>query len=369
MTRSQGARLIYERWTDPIADKMLSGNSRIELARLDLEAVPERNWRLLERAHGYQAATRTDCARVADGAQWLAGGDLIARCPDLLAVCVAGAGYDVVDVGACTDAGVLVCNNSGPGAEAVAEHALGLMLSLGKNIVLADRALRSGRPVDRGVLTGTELREKTLGVIGLGAIGSRLIELCSPFQMEVLAHDPYVDAATARERHAVAVSLAELLARSDFVQVTCPLTPETEGLLGARQFELMKPTAYLITTARGGIHDEAALIEALEAGRIAGAGLDVFADEPPQPDNPLFSLDSVVATPHVAGITHEAKRGIAVATAEQWQTIFAGGIPPRLLNPAAWPRYSERFSRAFGSRPADHPATAPAARVAIQEVQ
>jgi D-3-phosphoglycerate dehydrogenase / 2-oxoglutarate reductase len=343
-------RLVYERWTDSVAGDLLQVGE-IELIKLDLTAPDEKNWAALESAHGYQVATRTDVAGCADGAQWLAGSALIRRCENLLAVCSAGAGYDVIDVKACTRAGVAVCNNSGPGAEAVAEHALGFMLDLAKKITAADRMLRAGPLLDRLVLRGSQLAGKTLGVVGLGAIGGRLVELCAPFGMEVLVFDPYIDASHVAARGLRAVELPELLARSDFVQVTCPLTNETEGLIGKSEFAAMKPSAFFITTARGPVHDEGALLEALVSGGIAGAGLDVFHEEPPRYDNPLLSLDNVIATPHTAGITVEAVRDIAVATATQWQTIFGGGRPPRLLNPEVWPHYSERFRDTFGIRP------------------
>lgn len=350
MTAGPRPRLVVERWTDPAAVDILD-LSDIDIVNLDLTAPAEQGWAALESAHGYQVATRTDVAAVADGGQWLAGEALIARCSSLLAVCSAGAGYDVIDIDACTRAGVAVCNNSGPGAEAVAEHALGFMLDLAKKITRSDRALRSGPLGDRMTLRGSQLFGKTLGVVGLGAIGGRLVELCAPFDMEILVFDPYLDAATAQARGVQQVTLDELVERSDFIQVTCPLTSETQGLIGRAQFAAMKPTAFFITTARGPVHDEAALRAALVAGRIAGAGLDVFHDEPPRHDNPLLQLDNVVATPHTAGITVEAARDIAVATANQWQTIFDGRMPPRLLNPDVWPRYCDRFHDVFGFRP------------------
>ncbi|MGE2691182.1 hydroxyacid dehydrogenase [Mycolicibacterium pulveris] len=343
-------RLVYERWTDQVAGDILAG-ADIELVKLDLQSSDGQGWAALESAHGYQVATRTDVAPFADGAQWLAGQPLVDRCQQLLAVCSAGAGYDVIDVEACTRAGIAVCNNSGPGAEAVAEHALGLMLDLAKRITMADRALRGGPLGDRLALRGTQLFGKTLGVVGMGAIGGRLVDLCAPFGMDVLVFDPYVDKATADGRGVALVGLDELIERSDFVQVTCPLTEETRGLFGARQFAAMKRSGYFITTARGPVHDEAALYEALVDGGIAGAGLDVFHEEPPRQDNPLLRLDNVVATPHVAGITVEAARDIAVATATQWQAIFAGQMPPRLLNPEVWPRYCDRFHEILGIRP------------------
>ena len=343
-------RLVYERWTDPVAGDILNAGD-IDVVKLDLTAADETSWAAMEVAHGYQAATRTDVAGCANGAQWLAGPALVQRCEKLLAVCSAGAGYDVIDVDACTRAGIAVCNNSGPGAEAVAEHALGFMLDLAKKITAADRMLRAGPLGDRLVLRGSQLSGKTLGVIGLGAIGGRLVELCAPFGMEVLVVDPYLDEVSAPARGVQVVTLAELLERSDFVQVTCPLTSETEGLIGRAQFAAMKPTAFFITTARGPVHDEAALLDVLTSGGIAGAGLDVFHEEPPRHANPLLHLDNVVATPHTAGITIEAAHDIAVATATQWQTIFAGGVPPRLLNPDVWPHYCDRFQDAFGFRP------------------
>ena len=225
------------------------------------------------------------------------------RCEHLLAVCSAGAGYDVIDVEACTRAGIAVCNNSGPGAEAVAEHALGFMLDLAKKITVADRVLRAGRLGDRLALRGSQLLGKTLGVIGLGAIGSRLVELCAPFGMDVLVFDPYLDEVTAHSRGVQRVTLAELLERSDFVQVTCPLTAETDG--PDREGPVRRDEAHRIlhhhsarTSARRGGASRCAV-----SGGIAGAGLDVFHEEPPRPDNPLLHLDNVVATPHTAGIT------------------------------------------------------------------
>jgi D-3-phosphoglycerate dehydrogenase len=345
-------RLAYfDRWTDPVAGDILA-SSDLELVRLEITGDVDANWSGLERAHGYQSLIRTELARnpgVAE--QWICGPELLARCPDLLAVCSAGAGYDIIDVDACTAAGVIVCNNSGPGREAVAEHALGFMLALAKKITLADRTIRRERVQDRTALRGTELQGKTLGIVGVGQIGSRLVELCAPFGMTVLAYDPYLTDDETRARGATKVQLDELLARADFVHLNCPLTPETEGLIGREQFAHMKPTAFFVTTARGPVHDEAALYDALASGAIAGAGVDVFHDEPPDPAHPLLTLENVVASPHTAGITVEATRDIARATAEQWLDIFAGKVPPRLLNPDAWPAYAARYAARFGVRP------------------
>jgi D-3-phosphoglycerate dehydrogenase len=345
-------RLVYfGQWTDPVAGELLAGTD-VDVTRLDITGDVEKNWAGLEAAHGYQSLIRTELARnpgVAE--QWICGPALLDRCPDLLAVCSAGAGYDIIDVDACTAAGVIVCNNSGPGREAVAEHALGFMLALAKKIVIADRTIRRERVQDRSALRSSELLGKTLGIVGVGQIGSRLIELCAPFAMEVLAYDPYLGDDEAAARRATKVELDELLERADFVQLNCPLTPETEGLIGREQFARMKPTAFFITTARGPVHDEDALYDALVDGTIAGAGIDVFHDEPPDPSHPLLTLDNVVASPHIAGITEEATRDIARATAEQWLTIFAGKVPPRLVNPEVWRAYADRFEARLGVRP------------------
>ena len=349
-------RLVYfDRWTDPIANQVLAGSpGDLEVVELKLSGDARENWGQLGRAHGYQALTRTEAAtRPGEGEQWLPGAELLARCPELLAVCSAGAGYDVIDVAACSAAGVIVCNNSGPGAEAVAEHALGFMLALCKKIALADRVVRRTRIADRSGLVGSELRGKTLGLVGLGPIGRRLVELCGPFELEILACDPFLTAAQVEERGARKVELDELLRHADFVLANCPLTPETRGMLGRAQFARMKPGAFFLSTARGEIHDEEALFDALKSGEIAGAALDVFHREPPAPDHPLLSLDNVIATPHIAGITAEATRELARAAALQWLAIFAGAVPPRLINPEAWPRYRARFERILGTRPAE----------------
>ena len=347
-------RLAYfDAWTDAVAGEILGDESNIEIVRLELLGDERENWKNLTHAHGYQALTRSEArGHPGVGEQWLPNEELVARCPSLLAVCSAGAGYDVIDVDACTAAGVIVCNNSGPGAEAVAEHALGFMLALSKKISLGDRMIRRPSLPDRMVLKSSELLGKTLGIVGIGRIGARLAQLCrGPFDMNVLAFDPFLDAKQVSSRGAEKVDLPELLRRSDFVVVSCPLTPETTELFGPEEFARMKPSAFFVSTARGQVHCEDALFEALKAARIAGAGIDVFHQEPPPHDHPLLTLDNVVATPHTAGITHEATRAIAVATAEQWITIFEGAMPPRIVNQEAWPLYVDRFEQILGFRP------------------
>lgn len=338
--------VYFEFWVDPIAIDILAREPAIEPTRLEYSAPEAGNWSALARAHGYQIATRGELK-----APWFGDASLIARCPNLLAITSTGSGYDIVDVDACTRAGVLVCNQAGANKEAVAEHALALMISLSKKIALADRLLRRGH-VDRYRINGRNIQGKTVGLVGIGHIGTRVAQLCGGLMgMEVLAFDPYVDARTVRARGATKVGFDELLSRSDFVSVHCPRTDETLGMFGAREFARMKPTAYFVNTARGGTYDEDALAHALANDTIAGAGLDVFLTEPPAPAHPLLAFDNVIATPHSAGMSRESLETMARYAAEQWLDVRAGRVPPRLLNPGAWERYRVRFERAFGFAP------------------
>jgi len=342
-------RLVYfENWVDPIAIKLLGERPDIDLVRLEYATDEATNWTEIGGAHGYQIAPRTELKK-----PWFADADLLARCPNLLAVSSTGAGFDTIDVDACTRAGVIVCNQSGTNKEPVAEHALGFMIVLSKRMTISGNAMRSASGLARFDHVGNDLVGKTVGIVGLGKIGTRVAELCGAlFGMTLLAYDPYLTAQQIKARGAVKVELGELLRRADFVSVHCPRNSETFGMFGRDQFRLMKPTAFFINTARGGIHDEPGLVEALESRLIAGAGVDVFLDEPPAPDHPLLKFDNVIATPHVAGITAEGLRAMAVGAAEQWMAIFDGALPPRLVNPEAWPRYAPRFESLFGFRPA-----------------
>jgi len=277
---------------------------------------------------------------------------LLRRAPNLLIVSSNGAGYDPVDVEACTEAGVLVVNQSGGNAHSVAEHALGMLLTLSKRILEADRALRREPNVNRNALVGTEAHGKTIGIVGLGNVGRRIAALCKGLLgMKVLAYDPYLTASEMASRGGEKVELDELLSRVDYVSVSCPLTSESRGMIGAREFALMQPHAYFITTARGFIHDEAALLEALRSKAIAGAGLDVWAKEPPPPDHPLLQFDNVLASPHTAGVTREARVNMGRIAAEQILDALDGMRPPRIINPEVWPHYLRRFERTFGFTP------------------
>jgi D-3-phosphoglycerate dehydrogenase len=194
---------------------------------------------------------------------------------------------------------------------------------------------------------------KTIGIVGLGNVGRRIAALCNGLlAMNVLAYDPYLAAAEMAARGGEKVELDELLRRSDYVSISCPLTKQSRGMIGEREFALMQPHAYFITTARGFIHDEDALLEALRDKRIAGAGLDVWAKEPPPPDHPLLQFDNVLASPHTAGVTKEARENMGRIAAEQMLDALDGKRPPRIINPEVWPDYARRFERTFGFAPA-----------------
>jgi D-3-phosphoglycerate dehydrogenase len=334
-------RLVYfDSFMDPVANAIIGRRDDIDLVRLDYAAPVDENWLEFSRAHGYQVQPRGELRE-----PWFGDAALLARCPNMLALSSTGAGYDMIDVDACTSAGVIVVNQSGTNWEPVAEHALGMMLSLSKKIAQSERAMKRTPDLDRRAYAGNNLRNKTIGIVGIGHIGRRVAELCGAlFNMTALAYDPYLTVEQIAARGAAKVELDELLRRA-----------ETLGMFGRAQFAAMKPGAYFINTARGGIHDEPALVEALSQGLIAGAGLDVFLKEPPDPDHPLLAFDNVIASPHIAGMTVETMVEMCEATALQWLTIFDGGVPPRLVNPEVWPRYAERFADLLGFRPADMP--------------
>ncbi len=340
--------------TPNVADH-LDKVEEIVVHRLAFDAPEEQNWAVMETCHAYCMTSARD--EVPD--QYKGTPALLKRCRELLVISTSGAGYDPVDVAACTAAGVLVVNQAGANAEAVAEHVIAMMLALGKKIPQTDRSLRTERGVDRERFKGQNAQGRTVGIIGLGEVGRRVARICGKgLEMRVLAYDPYIAADDFRERGAIPVGLDELLTQSDYVTIHCPYNAETKGMIGRRELELMRSSAYLITTARGGIVDEDALADALAAGRIAGAGVDVWNVEPPPLDHRLLRFDNVIATYHTAGVTVDSRHAMAQWNAEQLVQIFRGERPPRLVNPAAWPKFCQRFERAFGFRPASAPSIA-----------
>ena len=327
-------------WIDPVFDQMLNDAPGVDLTVMKIQDPDEINWGLLAQTDIYHVSAAKDEVPL----QWQVTDELLARCPRLKVVSSTGSGYDTIDVEACTRAGVLVVNQAGGNANSVAEHTFGLLLAICRRIVESDRLIKTATGIIREDLMGRELAGQVIGVVGIGHSGTRVAQLAAAFGMSVLAYDPYVEDAVVRERGATPVTLDELLAQSDVVSLHCPRNSETLNMFSTAQFGKMKPGAVFLSTARGGIHDEAALYEALAAGRLGGAGLDVWAVEPPPHNHPLLSLPNVVCTYHTAGVTREARRNIAVISAEQILEICAGQRPPRMINPSVWPEVAGRWT-------------------------
>jgi D-3-phosphoglycerate dehydrogenase / 2-oxoglutarate reductase len=256
--------------------------------------------------------------------------EALAAATRLKVVARAGVGLDNVDVRAATQAGVMVVNAPTSNIVSAAELAIGLLLAAARQISAAHASLQGGE-WKRSRYTGIELYEKTVGIVGLGRIGVLVAQRLSAFGMKVIAYDPYVQAGRAAQMGVRLVDLDTLLAEADFMSVHLPKTPETAGLIGVEQLTKVKPSLVLVNAARGGIVDEAALYAALKEGRVAAAGLDVFATEPCT-DSPLFELENVVATPHLGASTDEAQEKAGIAVARSVRLALSGELVPDAVN-------------------------------------
>ena len=259
--------------------------------------------------------------------------EALAAAPQLKVVARAGVGLDNVDIKAATEAGVMVVNAPTSNIISAAELTIGHILSLARHIPAAHASLSQGE-WKRSKYTGVELYEKTVGIIGLGRIGALIAARLQAFGVDIVAYDPYVTASRAQQLGVRLVTLDELLATSDFVTIHMPKTPETTGMIGAAQLKAMKPTAFVINVARGGLIDETALAEALTAGEIAGAGLDVFVTEPPAADSPLLTAPNLILTPHLGASTDEAQEKAGVAVARSVRLALEGDLVPDAVNVA-----------------------------------
>src|SRR4029077_6779821 len=256
---------------------------------------------------------------------------VLEKAPRLRVIGRAGVGVDNVDLDAATAAGVLVMNTPGGNAISVAEHTLAMMLAMARHIPQANASTRGGK-WEKKKFMGNELRGKTLGIVGLGSIGREVVKRARSFEMRIVAHDPYVTSRIARDLNVELVALPELYAQSDYITLHVSLTPETEGLLSHTAFAQMKPGVRIVNCARGELIDDAALREAIESGKVAGAALDAFHAEPPPAGFPLFSLDSVLATPHIGGSTEEAQEIVGVRIAEQVVEYLNSGVAINAVN-------------------------------------
>lgn len=258
--------------------------------------------------------------------------EAIAAAPHLQVIARAGVGLDNVDIKAATAAGVMVVNAPTSNIISAAELTIGHILSLARHIPAAHAALANGQ-WKRSAYTGIELYEKTVGIIGLGRIGALITARLQAFGVNVIAYDPYITAARAQQLGVTSVSLDELLERSDFISIHMPKTPETVGMIGTEQFAKMKPSAYIVNVARGGLIDEDALLAALSTHTIAGAGIDVFVNEPPT-GSPLLELPNIVVTPHLGASTDEAQEKAGISVAKSVRLALAGELVPDAVNVA-----------------------------------
>ena len=348
MSSAKPFRVAYiERPIDPAFVECIRQEPQVQLIAIPATLPETEIAAALGRCNAYYVGgTRGELAPM-----WQVTGDFLRRFPNIILVVSQAAGFDTVDLPACEVAGVPLINQAGGNAAAVAEHAIGMMLALFKRMTEADAALRAGQVRDRNALMGRELGHRTVGLVGCGHTGSRTGRLASAFGCRVLAFDPHVDQAAVTACGAEKVDLARLLADSDVVSLHCPRTPETMGLFGAAEFARMRPGALFISTARGGVHDEDALFEALQSGHLGGAGLDVWDPEPPMPDNRLLSLPTVIATPHLAGVTKESRANVGRMGAGALIAACRGEVLPRVVNPVSCETFHRRWNDLPGADP------------------
>jgi D-3-phosphoglycerate dehydrogenase / 2-oxoglutarate reductase len=271
---------------------------------------------------------------------------VMSACEGLKVVVRTGVGYDVIDVSAATDLGVIAVNIPDIWVREVANHAIGLMLAFNRKIITLDRQVHAGAwgggvP---GAFTGS-LHGETVGIVGLGNIGSAFARRAAAFEMTVIAHDPYVDDAHFKTLGVERVSLEELAARADYVSVHTLLNNETRHLIGEKFFQRMKPSAVLINTSRGPVVDEKALTRALEEQRLAGAALDVWEKEPVDRDNPLLKMDNVIATPHAAYFSSPAVAQVPRRCGEEIARVLTGQRPLNVINPEVYAPGAARRAR------------------------
>jgi D-3-phosphoglycerate dehydrogenase len=252
------------------------------------------------------------------------------QAPELKVISRMGVGYDAIDLPAATKRGIALTITPGANADAVAEYTVSLMLALTRHVPAIDRIAKRGL---WQTIFGNSIYGKTLGVIGTGNIGKRVVRNLLGFSMHTLAYDPFPNEVFAREHNVTYCSLEQLIRESDYISIHCPLTDDTNKLLSEKEFAMMKPSARVINCARGEIIDEKALYEALSQGRIAGAAQDVYEKEPFEADNPLFALDNVVLSPHIAGMTYECRKTVIEMAFQNIIDIAGGKKPEGLINP------------------------------------
>ena len=320
------ARVWTGRALQPEALAVLEG-----LATVTVSKVGERNdW--------YEEASTADAIIVA-GETYVTGEVMDRIGPKLRIIARNGIGFDRVDLKAATERGIMVVNTPDGPTESTAEHTIALMLNLCKQVMVGDRILRSGRPFPAltDLTPGLEVAGATLGLVGVGRIGGRVAAIAKVLGMKVLAFDPFITPERASEIGVELVpSLEELLPRAQVVSLHCPATPETHYIINAKTLGLMQKGSYLINAARGALLDEAALVDALRSGHLAGAALDVYDPEPPNTGDPLFMLPDIICTPHIASYTTAGVLRMQIMACEQIASALRGERPSHLVNGDVW---------------------------------
>ncbi|GAA5819552.1 MAG: phosphoglycerate dehydrogenase [Methanobrevibacter sp. CfCl-M3] len=256
--------------------------------------------------------------------------DIIDKANNLKIIARAGVGVDNVDLNVATDKGIMVVNTAESTTITVAEYTMGLILAVARKIPIADKSVKDGK-WEKSNFLGTELRNKILGVVGMGRIGSQVVSRCKAFEMDAIVYDPYLQEKVAEEMGVELTDLETVLSEADIITIHVPLTPQTKHLISEKELKLMKNNVFIVNCARGGIIDEEALCNALKNGEIAGAALDVYENEPPK-GSKLFELDNVVLSPHVAASTIEAQKDAAIIAADEVAQVFKGKTPKNVLN-------------------------------------
>jgi|TARA_B110000444_G_scaffold43820_1_gene39761 D-3-phosphoglycerate dehydrogenase len=321
---------------------ILHDQKKVDIIKINSSDSEEKCFSMLRSADAFQVgAARDEVPKFLQVDK-----QFLKKTPNLILISSSGAGYDTIDVPACTDAGILVVNQTGGNAEGVAEHAVAMILNLFKRIGESDHALRRGWNEPRTNLMGRDLLNKTVGIIGLGNTGSRVAEICKlAFNCEILAYDPYIKEDLFEKKHASKTELSELLTKSDVISVHVPLNKETKNMINKNTFKKMKKGSYFVTTARGSIHNEDDLYECLSEGHLAGAGLDVWDYEPPSSTHKLLQLENVIASPHTAGVTEDSRNKMSAFVATQLLDIFDGKDPARPVNPEIIDIFRNKFKK------------------------
>ena len=304
---------------DSINEKGIENLKEVAEVVVDTSITPEELANTIHEYNGIIVRSRTKLTA-----------DIIKKADNMKIIARAGVGVDNIDLDAATEKGIMVVNSPESTSVTVAEHTMGLILSMARKISIADKSVKEGKWEKKNFM-GVELRNKTLGVIGMGRIGSQVVNRCKAFGMDAMAYDPYLPEEVAKQMGVDLTDLDTVLKNSDFITIHVPLTPETKHSISTEQFEIMKDGAYIVNCARGGIIDEEALYDALVNNKIGGAALDVYEEEPPK-DSKLFELDNIVLTPHIAASTKEAQRDAAIIVADEIIDLANGKNPRNVLN-------------------------------------